>query len=158
MTRMRLFLATSCLSIAGVAALSGCVTPFDFAANAGLGVAQAGTSSFIQGTLQAAFDRPMDEVVDAARRTLVKLGYAITREDIGPHYAQLLSSQADGSSIVVKFKKSSDAVTGLSIRVGFWGDNAVSRLMLEGIQKELGVKPGAIDAPVPAHAAPADGT
>ncbi|MBS0186456.1 MAG: DUF3568 family protein [Planctomycetes bacterium] len=155
---MRLFLATSCLSIAGVAALSGCVTPFDFAANAGLGVAQAGTSSFIQGTLQAAFDRPMDEVVDAARRTLVKLGYAITREDIGPHYAQLLSSQADGSSIVVKFKKSSDTVTGLSIRVGFWGDNAVSRLMLEGIQKELGVKPGAIDAPVPAHAAPAEGT
>lgn len=120
-------------------ALSGCLTPFDFAANAGLGVAQAGTSSFIQGTLQAAFDKPMDKVVEASRRALADLGYEITREDSGTHYAQMQGSQSDGSSIVLKFRKSSETVTGLSIRVGLWGDNAVSRLILIEIERELGV-------------------
>lgn len=130
------------LGLAAVA-LPGCLTPFDLAANAGLGVAQAGTSSFIQGTLQAAFDKPIDKVVEASRRALTDLGYEITREDSGTHYAQLQGSQSDGSSIVLKFRKSSEAVTGLSIRVGLWGDNAVSRLILIEIEKELGVhEPG----------------
>lgn len=130
------------LGLAGFA-LPGCLTPFDFAANAGLGVAQAGTSSFIQGTLQAAFDKPIDKVVEASRRALAHLGYEITREDSGTQYAQLQGAQSDGSSIVLKFRKSSETVTGLSIRVGLWGDNAVSRLILIEIEKELGVhEPG----------------
>jgi len=121
-----------------VIASPGCVTPFDFAANAGLGVAQAGTSSFIQGTLQAAFDKPIEKVLEASRRALTDLGYEITREDSGSHYAQLQGAQADDSSIVLKLRKSSETVTGLSIRVGLWGDNAVSRLILHEIEKELG--------------------
>lgn len=117
----------------------GCLTPFDFAANAGLGIAQAGTSSFIQGTLQSAVDRPMEEVFEAAKRALAKLGYESTREDLTEFYAQLQSSQSDGSSIVIKLKKSSPKVTGVSIRVGLWGDNAVSRLIFIEIEKELGI-------------------
>jgi len=135
-------LAVPLLGLAAIA-LPGCLTPFDFAANAGLGVAQAGTSSFIQGTLQAAFDKPMEKVVEASRRALADLGYEVTREDAGTHYAQLQGSQFHGSSIVLKLRKSSETVTGLSIRVGLWGDNAVSRLILIEIEKKLGVhEPG----------------
>ncbi|MBX3380517.1 MAG: DUF3568 family protein [Phycisphaeraceae bacterium] len=133
-------LAAAC----SLAVLSGCFTPFDLAANAGLGVAQAGTSTFIQGTLQAAFDKPIDRVLEASRRALTDLGYEITREDSGTHYAQLQAAQADDSSIVVKLRKSSETVTGLSIRVGLWGDNAVSRLILAEIEREL-----AANAPAP---------
>lgn len=120
-------------------AAPGCLTPFDFAANAGLGIAQAGTSSFIQGTLQSAVDRPMEDVFEAAKRALAKLGYETTREDLTEFYAQLQGNQSDGSSIVIKLKKSSPKVTGVSIRVGLWGDNAVSRLIFLEIEKELGV-------------------
>ncbi|MBX3388464.1 MAG: DUF3568 family protein [Phycisphaeraceae bacterium] len=133
----RPFLVGLTLLASAICLLVGCVTPFDFAANAGLGVAQAGTSSFIQGTLQAAFDKPMEKVFEASRRAYHRLGYEITREDVGTHYAQLQGSQSDGSSIIVKLRKSSETVTGLSIRVGLWGDNAVSRLILEEIEKEL---------------------
>lgn len=129
--------------------LSGCLTPFDFAANAGLGVAQAGTSSFIQGTLQAAFDKPMDQVLEASHRSLTRLGYEITREDSDAHYAQLQSNQSDGSSIVLKLRKSSETVTGLSIRVGLLGDNAVSKLILIEIEKELAGKVVAPEQPAP---------
>lgn len=135
--RIRQHLVAIPLVAAALVALCGCVTPFDFAANAGLGVAQAGTSSFIQGTLQAAFDKPMETVFEASRHAFKRLGYEITREDVGTHYAQLQGLQSDESSIVLKLRKSSETVTGLSIRVGLWGDNAVSRLILEEIEKEL---------------------
>lgn len=124
------------------AALWGCLTPFDLAANAGLGVAQAGTSSFIQGTLTAAFGEPMVKIADASRRALVRLGYEITREDSGTFYMVIQGDQSDGSDIVVKLRESSPTVTGLSIRVGLWGDNAVSRLILAEIEKELAVPSG----------------
>lgn len=150
--RFRPFLVAVPLFAAGVLVLWGCVTPFDFAANAGLGVAQAGTSSFIQGTLQAAFDKPMENVFQASRRALEHLGYEITREDTGAHYAQLQSMQSDESSIVLKLRKSSETVTGLSIRVGLCGDNAVSRLILEEVEKELAAgapKPNPPEEPTP---------
>lgn len=114
-------LARFAVTLLAAAALPRCLTPFDFAANAGLGVAQAGTNSFIQGTLQAAFDKPIDKVVEASRRALTRLGYEITREDSGTHDAQLQGALADDSSIVLKFRESSETVTGLSIRVGLWG-------------------------------------
>lgn len=128
-------------------ALPGCLTPFDLAANAGLGVAQVGSSSFTQGTLQAAFDKPIGKVVEASRSAMTRLGYEITREDTGTHYAQLQSAQSDGSSIMLKFRKSSESVTGLSIRVGLWGDSAVSRLILLEVEKELaGRSPGSSES------------
>lgn len=132
---------------AGLLVAPGCLTPFDFAANAGLGLAQAGTSSFIQGTLQAAVDRPMEQVLEASKRALTKLGYESTRHDLSDFYAQLQSNQSDGSTIVIKLKKSSPKVTGVSIRVGVWGDNAVSRLIFLEIEKELGLRPGVSPSP-----------
>ena len=135
---------------------TGCLTPFDFAANAGLGIAQAGTSSFIQGTLQSAIDRPMEQVFEASKSALAKLGYESTREDIREFYAELQSNQSDGSTIVIKLKKSSPKVTGVSIRVGIWGDNAVSRLIFLEIEKELEINPGASPAaePIPKPSTP----
>jgi hypothetical protein len=140
--RTRIGLVLVAVAAPAVLCASGCLTPFDFAANAGLGIAQAGTSSFIQGTLQSAVDRPMEQVFEAAKRALAKLGYESTREDISEFYAQLQSNQSDGSTIVIKLKKSSPKVTGVSIRVGLWGDNAVSRLIFIEIEKELGITPG----------------
>ena len=82
------------------------------------------------------------------------LGYESSREDLGEHYAQLQATQSDGSSIVIKLKKSSPVVTGISIRVGLWGDNAVSRLIFHEIEKDLGVK----DASQPEKGQPAFST
>lgn len=161
-SRNRSFLLGLSLLASATGVLCGCLTPFDFAANAGLGVAQAGTSSFIQGTLQAAFDKPMEKVFAASKQALEHLGYEITREDTGVHYAQLQGVQSDGSSIVIKLRKSSEAVTGLSIRVGLWGDNAVSRLILEEIEENLATQtlhPAVqtpVHAPSPTGAPPAD--
>ncbi len=137
------------IALAGLAvALSACITPFDFAANAGLGIAQAGTSSFNQGTLQSAFDRSLEQAAPAARQALEKLGYPITREDINDFYATLQSQQSDGSSVTIKLRKSSERVTGISIRVGFWGDSAVSRLILAETERNLGIsQPSATPAP-----------
>ncbi|MBY0113394.1 MAG: DUF3568 domain-containing protein [Phycisphaerales bacterium] len=113
--------------------LASCITPIDLAANAGIGVAQAGTSIYSQGTLQAAFSVPMDRVVDAVRSEMKSLQYDATHEDAREETVSLTFRQADGSDISIKARRSSPTVTGFAIRVGFWGDPAVSRLILERV-------------------------
>lgn len=122
----------------GTLLLTGCVTPIDLAANAGLGVAQAGTSIYTQGTLQAAFNAPMERVVDAVRSVMDEMQYPATFEDVRDPAASLSFRQSDGSIISIRTRRSSPTVTGLSIRVGFWGDPAVSRLILDSVTERLG--------------------
>lgn len=117
--------------------LASCVTPIDLAANAGIGVAQAGTSIYSQGTLQAAFSVPMERVLEAVREEMRALHYPSSHEDVREETGSLSFTQTDGSSISIKARRSSPAVTGLAIRVGFWGDPAVSRLILDRITANL---------------------
>lgn len=117
--------------------LASCVTPIDLAANASIGVAQAGTSIYSQGTLQAAFSVPMDRVVDVVREQMSSLSYPKSYEDVRDEAASLNFTQADGSTIAIKARRSSPSVTALSIRVGFWGDPAVSRLILDRVSTAL---------------------
>jgi hypothetical protein len=132
----RLFLhAAICVGIG--ASLGGCLTPIDLAANAGLGVAQTGTSIYAQGTLQAAFNAPMDRVLEAVRSVMDELQYPKSFEEIRDTAATLNFTQTDGSVISIRTRRSSPTVTGLSIRVGFWGDPAISRLIQEGVSERL---------------------
>ncbi|HEX8878058.1 MAG TPA: DUF3568 family protein [Phycisphaerales bacterium] len=147
MTRSRQAIAVLVLGAAALP-LASCVTPIDLAANAGLGVAQAGTSIYSQGTLQAAFSVPMERVVATAREQLVALHYPQSFEDIREEAASLNFTQSDGSTIAIKARRSSASVTGLSIRVGFWGDPAVSRLILDRITAALERSPGDSVAPL----------
>lgn len=117
--------------------LAGCLTPIDLAANAGLGVAQTGTSIYAQGTLQAAFNAPMERVLEAIRSVMDELQYPKTFEEVRDTAATINFTQTDGSVISVRTKRSSPTVTGLSIRVGFWGDPAISRLIQEGIADRI---------------------
>jgi len=136
MIRMRKVIAVLALGVTTLP-LASCVTPIDLAANAGLGVAQAGTSIYSQGTLQAAFSVPMERVL----------------EDVRDETASLAFTQTDGSSISIKARRSSPAVTGLAIRVGFWGDPAISRLILDRITANLertGSAPTPAPSPTPA--------
>jgi hypothetical protein len=136
MTRSGRAIATLALGVTTLP-LASCVTPIDLAANAGLGVAQAGTSIYSQGTLQAAFTVPMERVVATARDVMQALDYSRSHEDIRDETASLTFTQTDGSSISIKARRSSPAVTGLSIRVGFWGDPAISRLIMDRITANL---------------------
>jgi hypothetical protein len=119
------------------ASLGGCLTPIDLAANAGLGVAQTGTSIYAQGTLQAAFNAPMDRVLEAVRSVMDELQYPKSFEEIRDAAATVNFTQTDGSVISIRTRRSSPTVTGLSIRVGFWGDPAISRLIQEGVSERL---------------------
>lgn len=152
MIRMRKVIAVLALGVTTLP-LASCVTPIDLAANAGLGVAQAGTSIYSQGTLQAAFSVPMERVLDAVRDEMQALHYPGSYEDVRDETASLAFTQTDGSSISIKARRSSPAVTGLAIRVGFWGDPAISRLILDRITANLertGSAPTPAPSPTPA--------
>lgn len=144
---LRRVLLTGAVGVALGASLSGCLTPIDLAANAGLGVAQTGTSIYAQGTLQAAFNAPMEQVIGAVQAVMDELQYPKTFEDLRENAATMSFAQTDGSVISVRTKRSSPNVTGLSIRVGFWGDPAISRLIQEGVAERV-TKPASAAAPV----------
>ena len=109
--------------------------------SAGLTVAQAGTAAFRQGEMQAAVRHPLAEVHNACLRALK--AWALTTEvvDVNANRGIITAREAGGRLIEINTVPVSDIVTSLRIKVGFFGDQPVSRLLLDEVLKELGATP-----------------
>ncbi|MCC6428427.1 MAG: DUF3568 family protein [Phycisphaerales bacterium] len=117
-------------------AVTGCAPPLLFA-NAGMSLAaEAGTSAFIEGELRAARKLPMVQVRDAFVQALDNLDFPITGRVDKADYIFLEARQKSGD-IVVRLRANSQRVTSISIRVGFLGDQAIARLLMEEVETIL---------------------
>jgi hypothetical protein len=112
--------------------LAGCAAPA-IVVSAGLGVAQIGSAVYNNGKLSAAWKRPLPEVRDAAERALGQLGYGIANSTESPSGAEIIAREQDGRTISVTLERSSPEVTLVRIRIGYLGDQPLSRLILEEI-------------------------
>ena len=109
-----------------VLALGGCVAvASEPLISAGLSVAQAGTAAFRQGEVQAALRNP----------------HATDVADLDSKRGIITAREAGGRLIEINTVPVSAVVTSLRIKVGFFGDQSVSRLLLDEILKELGPDP-----------------
>lgn len=130
--------------LAGVLTLPGCAAPA-LIATAGFGALQTGTEAFIRGELEAAAANPIAEVFAAGEAAVVELGFKITNSKLGAANGYIRTKETQGRKIVVDVEMKSPSVTKINIRVGVFGDQAISRLILSHIQEKLG--------PTPVHAA-----
>jgi len=139
------------MMIAGVCAAAvaggGCATPV-IIATAGLGALQTGTEAFIRGELEAAVANPMEEVFAAAEAALKELEFPVSGSKLGKHNGYVRAKETQNRKISIDIEMKSPLVTKLNIRVGLFGDSAVSRLILSHIQEKLG--------PTPVHASGPD--
>jgi len=101
------------------------------------GAAGAGAVAYVRGELKALEDVPLDQAWPAAKQAMSDLEFSVTSAEKDAFNGNLIARGAGDKKIVVSLKKESDAVTEIKIRVGTFGDEAMSRKILETIKKHL---------------------
>ncbi len=99
------------------------------------GAAGAGTVAYLKGELKTNEDVPINKLFDATRAALKEMGLTVQKFEKAVDSAQFTAMTADDKTIKINLKKRNDYLTELSIRVGTFGDESLSKKILEEIRK-----------------------
>ncbi len=101
------------------------------------GGAGAGTVAYLKGELKSMIESPLEETWQATQKALEDLEFPVTSKQKDAFSAELTARDASDKKIEVKFERISSKMTEVRIRVGIFGDESLSQLILERIQKHL---------------------
>lgn len=137
----------SIVQLAGVVLIGGVVmtsqTGCLVAAAAG---AAAGTVAYVSGDLEATLDAKPDAVIEATRLAAKDLGFNVEYANGSSIDGQAKLRTGADKEIFIKTRALGDKSSKINIRVGTFGDETVSQMVLEKIKANL---------PAPAAAATA---
>ncbi len=120
---------------AALAALTaGCAAVLVGGAAAAAGV---GTYAYVSGELKGSEAVSLDRAWSASQAAMKDLEFPITNKAKDALQGELTARTAADKRIVVKLKKVSDKTTDIRIRVGTFGDETVSRLILDKIKSHF---------------------
>jgi hypothetical protein len=94
-------------------------------------------SLYIRGELDAPIGNSLDVVDGAANRAVEQLRVAKISESADALARIITLRTAEDKKIEVKLTRMSDTSTRVRIRVGLFGDETISRMLLEKIQANL---------------------
>ncbi len=115
---------------------AACTAPI-YVITAGLAVAQVGTTAYANGELQTSVFVDFDAAVASAHAAIDSLDLKPTTTRIEGRSAVISASDLGNRSITIDISKRSSRVCKIDIRVGFWGDQSMSRLVLAQMQTYL---------------------
>ena len=118
------------------AVIPACLGP-DVVATAGLSAAQAGVSEFKKGRLITAWDVQLETMFQVVHSSLHRLGYKIEGQRPSGSEWFIATRELDGTAIDIYLRRSSPKVTMVSIRIGFFGDQPLARLIADTIDRQL---------------------
>lgn len=119
----------------------GCAAPL-LATGAGLSAFQAGGSAYIRGELESAEVVEMHTLFQLVQDVLVEeFAFEIAVARAGDNYAFIHTKETQGRMIRVNLERKSPVVTKINVRVGLFGDQPMSRLILGGIQAHIPAPP-----------------
>jgi len=95
------------------------------------------TVGWIRGALEIELDNPIDQVGRAATKAVNDLKFSSVVSKVDVVSGEITAETAQGTDIGILLNKVGDKTTKISIRVGAFGDEAVSRLILDEIKKNL---------------------
>lgn len=127
------WLVTVSLGCVMLAMTSGCIL---VAAGAGA-AAGVGTFAYVRGELRATLDASLDRTWRATQAAMKDLKFAVVQEQKDALQARLTSRTAADKKISVKLLKLTNNTTEVRIRVGTFGDESLSHLILEKIKANL---------------------
>lgn len=114
----------------------GCAAPL--VASAAPAAARAGTSAFVSGEMRIARKASMAETWQAAHDALATLELDIKITRCSDRRRYIMARDGDrGPEIRIQLDRRSPVLTKISIRVGFFGDAAVSRVIVQQIDAQL---------------------
>jgi len=114
------------------ALMQGCVAAVVGGAAAGAG---AGSVAYIKGELHSTESVSFDRAWSAAKSAMNDMGFVITDEDKDAVKGKILALGVDNKKVRVEFSREAMYVTKLKIRVGTFGNEKVSRLILDKIRE-----------------------
>lgn len=103
----------------------------------GAAAAGAGTVAYVRGELRSTLDAPYERAWAGTQRALADLEMPITAQEKDGLAGQITARATGDKKITVKLRKVTGTATEVRIRVGTWGDEAVSRQILEQIERRL---------------------
>lgn len=123
--------ALAALGLTGaVLSQAGCVA-------VAVGAAAAGTVAYVRGQLEASLEGSYTNTVRAADRALADLKFTKVSEKGDALKTTLVARTAADKKIEIDVIKVSDSVTKVQIRVGVFGDEAMSLTILGKIKEHL---------------------
>lgn len=129
-TTIRVRLLAALLAALPIAFTSGCLA-------VAAGAAGAGTVAYIRGELDTSLSYNLDAVDRATNRAAEQLRFAKINEGADALARVIVLRTAEDKKIEVKLTRTTDTLTQVRIRVGVFGNEAVSRALLEKIQANL---------------------
>lgn len=99
--------------------------------------AGAGTVVYVKGELQATEDVPLEQAWAAARSALTTMQMVVSAEQKDALNGQLTARAPGDKRVVVRVTKITGTTSEIGVRVGLWGEEALSREILEHIRKQL---------------------
>lgn len=103
----------------------------------GAAAAGAGTAAYVRGDLKANLDATLDQTLAATRAALKELQMPITVEEKDGLSGKLTARAVGDKKIGVRVNKVTGTLTEVAIRVGTWGDETMSREILDKIKQRL---------------------
>ena len=127
-------LALILLLIASPAVLTGCLAA---AAVGGGAVAGAGTIAYIKGELKSTEGYPFMTVWDATVKAVEQLEFIVVNKVNDAISGKYEVVTADNKTVHIDVKRIGDNITEIKIRVGTFGDESLSRFILNKIQSNI---------------------
>lgn len=120
------------LALVAPMAAGGCVA---LAVGAAAGV---GTVAYVKGELKSTEEIPLDRAWNATVATIEELEFTTRTMRKDALQGRLVARRADGSDVTIRLDADGSNLTKIGIRVGTFGDEALSRTMLEKIKTKAG--------------------
>ena len=97
----------------------------------------AGTVAYIRGELKATEEVSLNRVWSAALTAVKDLGFAEKEKSKDALSARLVARGADDKNITIRLKRKTDTITEIRIRVGTFGNESISRLILDKMKRHF---------------------
>ena len=101
------------------------------------GAAGGGAVAYVRGELKTTEEVSLNRAWRASKMAMSDLEFTITSKEKDAFDGRIQASGASGKAIDVALKKISPTRTEIRIRVGLFGDESLSRQILEGIKKRF---------------------
>ncbi len=116
--------------LGAVTVCSGCALLFGAAAG-------AGGFAYVKGDLQKNFDYPLDRLHKASARALRDLKAVVSSDETDKHSSKIKFTLDGDKSGEINIKSLTEKASKLSIRIGIFGDETLSQMVLNAIMKKI---------------------
>ena len=99
--------------------------------------AGVGTYAYVNGEMKGTETVSLDRAWNASQAAMKDLEFPITDKSKDALQAELTARTSADKKILIKLKRVSDGATEIGIRVGTFGDEAMSRLILDKIKNHF---------------------